>query len=126
MVISRQRLTAPLTRGNVPEEHAAEFTNSLVEEFEREIEPLVAKTEIEETIARVIAPLVVAIEDLRQEVRETREQIRETRERVSGLEREIAEREARQARHLLVVSLSVVGVNFGMIATAVGIILGFN
>ena len=119
MVISRQRLTAPLTRGNVPEEHAAEFTNSLVEEFEREIEPLVAKTEIEETIARAIAPLAVAIEELRQEVRETRE-------RLGGLEREIAEREARQARHLLVVSLSVVGVNFGMIVTAVGIILGFN
>lgn len=112
MVISRQRLTAPLTRGNVPEEHAAEFTNSLVEEFERELEPFAARTEVEQAVRNAVQPLALAIEGLR--------------EQVHGLHREIAEREARQARHLLVVALGIVGVNFSMLAAAVGIILGFN
>ena len=112
MVISRQRLTAPLTRGNMPEEHATEFTGALVEEVEREIEPLAVKTEVDDAISRAIAPLVLAIEDLRQEVRDLRV--------------EMAALEARQSQRLLVAALGIVGVNFSMIAAAVGIILGFN
>ena len=89
MAISRTRLTAPLTRGNVPEEHAAEFTDALIDEVEREIEPLAAKSEIEEAIGRALEPLVAAMEDLRQEMRDQRQELRDQRQELQHLGREL-------------------------------------
>ncbi len=42
MATSRTRLSAPLLRGNVPEEHAVEFADALASEVESELEPLAA------------------------------------------------------------------------------------
>ena len=108
MAISRQRLTAPLVRGNVPEEHAAEFSNGLVEEVERELEPLATKVEVNEAIAQATEPLARAINGLTQAI--------------NDLGVEAAEREARMTRMVLTVT----GINIAAIATGVGIVLGFN
>ena len=45
---------------------------------------------------------------------------------VLELKRDAAEREARRDRQMLNVAIGVIGVNLAAIATAVGIILGFN
>ncbi len=158
MAISRTRITAPLTRGNVPEEHAAEFTDALIDEVERELEPLAAKSEIEEAIGRALEPVVAAMEDLRQDMREQRRDMRELRQEMGELRQQvqdqrvqiadsearlrqemgelrqemqdqrvhIADSETRQSHRLLVFAVGMIGVNFSMIAVAVGIILGFN
>ena len=112
MAINRLRLSAPLIRGNVPEEHATEFTDALVSEVEREIEPLAARSEMEEAINRAVAPLLQAIQGLRQEFHDLRV--------------ETAEREARQDHRLLVIALAIVGVNITIVSAGVGIILAFN
>ena len=137
MAISRQRLTAPLMRGNVPEEHATEFSNGLVEEVERELEPLATKVEMNEAIAQATEPLARAINELVRAVNELRLEMRDLRsdmneelgklrsemyEEVGKLRVEAAEREARMARMVLTMT----GINIGAIATAVGIVLGFN
>ena len=126
MAISRQRLTAPLVRGNVPEEHAAEFSNGLVEEVERELEPLATKVEMNEAIAQATEPLARAINELVRAVNELRLEMRDLRsemyEEVGKLRVEAAEREARMARMVLTMT----GINIGAIATGVGIVLGFN
>ena len=89
MAISRTRLTAPLTRGNVPEEHAAEFTDALIDEVERELEPLAAKSEIEEAIGRALEPLVAAMEEQRQDMRELRQDMRELRQEMGELRQQV-------------------------------------
>ena len=112
MAINRLRLSAPLIRGNVPEEHATEFTDALVSEVEREIEPLAARSEVEEAVNRAFAPLLQAIQGLQQDLH--------------SLRVETAEREARQDHRLLVVALAIVGVNITIVSAGVGIILAFN
>ena len=141
MAISRQRLTAPLVRGNMPEEHAAEFSNGLVEEVERELEPLATKVEVNEAIAQATEPLARAITEMAQAINDLRNELRlemrdlrsdmneelsklrsDTNEEIGKLRVEAAEREARMARMVLTMT----GINIGAIATAVGIVLGFN
>ena len=100
MAISRTRLTAPLTRGNVPEEHAAEFTDALIDEVERELEPLAAKSEIEEAIGRALEPLLAAMEEQRQDMRELRQEMGELRQQVQDQRVHIADSEARLSQQV--------------------------
>ena len=79
MPTSRQRLTAPLVRGNVPEEHATEFSNGLVEEVERELEPLTTKVEVNDAIAQATEPLARAINEMAQAINDLRLEMRDMR-----------------------------------------------
>ena len=47
-------------------------------------------------------------------------------EKIGKLRVEAAEREARESRQVLTFAIGVIGINLAAVATAVGIILGFN
>lgn len=126
MAISRRRLTERLVRGNVPAEQAAEFNNELVEEVERELEPLATKVEANEAIAQATGPLARAINDLGRVVNDLSSEMRKLRsdtyEEIAKLRVEVADREARMTR----VVLTMTGTNIATVTAGVSIILVFN
>ncbi len=130
MAISRTRLTAPLTRGNVPEEHAAEFTDALIDEVERELEPLAAKSEIEEAIGRALEPLLAAMEEQRQDMRELRQDMRELRRELqdqrqdtANLRTDAAERDNRLHQRMSLLAFATVGISLTAIGIATAVII---
>lgn len=123
MVISRTRLAAPLTRGNVPEEHATEFSDALAGEVEVEIEravaPFVPRTELEQAISRAIAPLVKAVEDLQNDVRDLRRD-------VADLRVEMEARETRMGQRMFNFAFASVGIVLAAIGIATGLIVALG
>lgn len=107
MAINRLRLSAPLIRGNVPEDHAEEFTDALVSEVERELEPLVARSEMEEAINRAFAPLIQAIQELRNDVQ--------------NLRVEVADRQVQQEHRTTTLFIGAVAITIAAIGIATGV-----
>lgn len=130
MAISRTRLAAPLTRGNVPEEHAAEFTDALAGEVEVEIEravaPFVPRTELEQAISRAMAPLVKAVEDLQNDVRELRLELSAVRSEVADLRVEMEARETRMGQKMFNFAFASVGIILAAIGIASGLIVALG
>ena len=114
MAINRLRLSAPLIRGNVPEEHAAEFTDALVSEVEREIEPLVARSEMEEAINRAVAPLIQVVQDLQQDVRNLRQEFQDLRV-------EMADRQIQQEHRTTTLFIGAVAITIAAIGIGTGV-----
>lgn len=130
MAISRTRLAAPLTRGNVPEEHAAEFSDALAGEVEVEIEravaPFVPRTELEQAISRAMAPLVKAVEDLQNDVRELRLELSAVRSEVADLRVEMEARETRMGQRMFNFAFASVGIILAAIGIASGLIVALG
>lgn len=130
MAISRTRLAAPLTRGNVPEEHAAEFSDALAGEVEVEIEravaPFVPRTELEQAISRAMAPLVKAVEDLQNDVRELRLELSAVRSEVADLRVEMEARETRMGQRMFNFAFASVGIILAAIGIATGLIVALG
>lgn len=137
MAISRTRLAAPLARGNMPQEHAAEFTDALAGEVEVEIERAVAlfvpRTELEQAISRAMAPLVKAVEDLQNDVRELRTEFTGMRAEVGDLRRDVADlrvemeaRETRMGQRMFNFAFASVGIILAAIGIASGLIVALG
>ena len=130
MAISRTRLAAPLTRGNVPQEHATEFTDALAGEVEVEIEravaPFVPRTELEQAISRAMAPLVKAVEDLQNDVRELRLELSAVRSEVADLRVEMEARETRMGQRMFNFAFASVGIILAAIGIATGLIVALG
>ncbi len=114
MAINRLRLSAPLIRGNVPEEHAAEFTDALVSEVEREIEPLAARSEMEEAVNRAFAPLVQAVKELQQDVHSLRQE-------VHNLRVEVSDRQAQQEHRTSTLFIGVIAIVIAAVGIGTGV-----
>ena len=130
MAISRTRLAAPLTRGNVPQEHATEFSDALAGEVEVEIEravaPFVPRTELEQAISRALAPLVKAVEDLQNDVRELRLELSAVRSEVADLRVEMEARETRMGQRMFNFAFASVGIILAAIGIATGLIVALG
>lgn len=130
MAISRTRLAAPLARGNMPQEHAAEFSDALAGEVEVEIEravaPFVPRTELEQAISRAMAPLVKAVEDLQNDVRELRLELSAVRSEVADLRVEMEARETRMGQRMFNFAFASVGIILAAIGIATGLIVALG
>ena len=130
MAISRTRLAVPLARGNMPQEHAAEFTDALAGEVEVEIEravaPFVPRTELEQAISRAMAPLVKAVEDLQNDVRELRLELSAVRSEVADLRVEMEARETRMGQRMFNFAFASVGIILAAIGIATGLIVALG
>ena len=98
MAIDRLRFHDILVRGGMTEAPSIEFTEALRDTFEDETGHLATQAEVDRAIERA----------------------------VERLERAILAVETRMTRLLLTFAIGVIGINLAAIATAVGIILGFN
>ena len=97
-LIDKLRFHNILTQGGIPEAPSIEFANALDETFDEQISPLATKDDLAQLEQRIVG-------------------------HINGV---VVAAENRLTRLIVNVALGTIGVVAAMIATAVGIILGFN
>ena len=98
MAIDKLRFHDILVRGGLKKAPSIEFTEALQDTFDGEIGPLATKVDVDRAVERA----------------------------VERMERALLALETRMTRLVLTFAIGIIGINIAAIATAVGIILGFN